>query len=133
MKIFGHVISFVCPKQLLEPMRSLLTWLHRHFEFKKIEEVNHIYKEIRKKRLVSYSNQYWPKLLVFLTNLVLKKNGHNHLDSRYIGITFLKETVNVYWQKSAYLPFLDITFAETKPHSVKKRWHIINYPYPVTF
>ena len=45
---FSPVISFVCAKQLLEPMR-LVTRLQDNFEFKKIEEIIHTYNEIREK------------------------------------------------------------------------------------
>ena len=44
MKDFGHIISFVCAKQLLEPMRPVVTSLQGklaevYFGFKKIVEV----------------------------------------------------------------------------------------------
>ena len=49
MKNLGHVISFVCAKQQVEPMRSLVTCPQGNFGVKKIEEVNHIYEETREK------------------------------------------------------------------------------------
>ena len=92
MKNLVHIISFVCLcKQLLEPVRSLVTYLQGNFEFKKTEEkIIHIAIKKQLKRLMSYFSQYTPKLLVWLS-LVLKRNGHNHEDSRRIGLLFLQK------------------------------------------
>ena len=54
MKDFGHIISFVCEKQLPEPMRPVVTSLQGklaevYIGFKKIEEVIYIYEETREK------------------------------------------------------------------------------------
>ena len=46
---FGHVVRFVCAKQLLEPMRLLVSCPQSNFIFKKIDEIIHIYKETREK------------------------------------------------------------------------------------
>ena len=73
--------SFVFVKQLLEPMRSLVAYLKINFGFTKIgEQLISIKKHV--KRLMSYVNQYGPKLFVWLTSLVLKKKGQNHVESR---------------------------------------------------
>ena len=39
MKNFGHIVTFVRVKQLLEPMQSLITCLQRNFGFKKMDEI----------------------------------------------------------------------------------------------
>ena len=49
---FGHIFSFVCAKQMLEPMRLLVTALQEkfaevYFGFQKIEEIIKSYTEIR--------------------------------------------------------------------------------------
>ena len=49
MKNFGHIISLVCVKQLLGPMRSLVACLQGNFGFKKVEEIIHSFKQTRKK------------------------------------------------------------------------------------
>ena len=48
---YDYVISFICVKELLEPIRSLVTCLQDNFEFKGIAEIIHIYKEIRENLL----------------------------------------------------------------------------------
>ena len=90
MKNFSHIISFSCAKQLLELMRLLVTCLKRNFAFKKIDEIILIKtKPVRK--LMSYFSQFNSKLLLWVTNLGLKRNGQDHRDSRYIWITFFQK------------------------------------------
>ena len=65
--------------------------------FKRIEKITYIYKETREKvdeRLKSV-NTNWTltntKLLLLLTDLLLKWNDHIYEDSRWIGIAFLRK------------------------------------------
>ena len=49
---FGHIFSFVCAKEMLEPMQPLVTalqgrFLEVYFGFQKIEGIIKPYKEIR--------------------------------------------------------------------------------------
>ena len=49
---FGYIVSFICAKEMLEPMRPLVTALQGrlvevYFGFQKIEEVINCYAEIR--------------------------------------------------------------------------------------
>ena len=48
MENLDHIISFVCAKQLLEPMRLLVTWLQENFAFQKTEEIIYIYKLVKR-------------------------------------------------------------------------------------
>ena len=59
----------------------LVTCLQGNFKFKKIKDIIHIYKETRKKA-ESYFNHYMIKLLVWLTNLGLKRSDQNHVHCR---------------------------------------------------
>ena len=52
MKNFGHIFNFVCAKDILEPMRPIVTSLQGHlidvyFGYKKIEDVTNHYSGIR--------------------------------------------------------------------------------------
>ena len=49
MKNVDHIISFVCVKEMLKPMRSLVSCLQGNFRFKKAMEIIHIYKETLEK------------------------------------------------------------------------------------
>ena len=63
MKKLDYTISCVCAKQLLEPMRTSVTYLQGNLRFKMIEEIIHTYKEIREKT-VELTQSCTPKLLV---------------------------------------------------------------------
>ena len=77
LKKLGHITDFVCAKQLLETMRSLVTYLQDSFVS------IHIYNETRKKddELFQFQRTY-AKTVSFANNLVLKRNSHNHVKSR---------------------------------------------------
>ena len=52
MKNFGHIFNFVCAKEILEPMRPIVTSLQGrlidvYFGYKKIEDVTNHYSGIR--------------------------------------------------------------------------------------
>ena len=49
MKNCRYIISLIYAKQLLEPIRSFVFYLQGNFEFKKIEEIIHIYIETHEK------------------------------------------------------------------------------------
>ena len=57
MKNFVHIISFVCAKQQLEPMRWFVTYLQGNFGFKKIEEIIDI-KKIRERCDEIFQSEY---------------------------------------------------------------------------
>ena len=81
MKIFGHIVSFNCAKQLLEQMWALVTRLQSNFGLWRLRRSFTSPKK-HVKRLMSYFSQYKPRLSVWLTNFVWKRNGHFHLNSR---------------------------------------------------
>ena len=111
MKDFGHIISFVCAKQLLEPMRPVVTSLQGklaevYFGFKKIEEVIYIYEETREKADVRFHSVYAEAVSL------AEKFGSEEKRTRLCGRqknreNIPSETVKEYWQRSVYLPFLD--------------------------
>ena len=76
VKKFGHIVSFVGAKNLLESMGRLVTCLHGSFGFKKIEEIIHIYKETSERTDELFQSVY--------TEAVSLGNdfGHNHAESR---------------------------------------------------
>ena len=69
------------------------------------------------KRLISDYYQYTPTLLVWLTNLVLKRNDHVFVDSR----------CNDQGMLTKHVPFLDVAFAELKPRFIQEKNHIVSF------
>ena len=118
MKDFGHIISFVCAKQLLEPMRPVITSLQGklaevYFGFKKIEEVIYICEETREKPDERFHSVYAEAVSL------AEKFGSEEKQPRLCGRqknreNIPSETVKEYWQRSVYLPFLDVACAEMK-------------------
>ena len=104
-KSFDRIASSVCVKQLLEPMRSLLTYLQRNFGFKKIEDYDKLFQSLYVEAC-SLANEF----------------GIEEKWSELCG-----QQINWNSIPSVYLPFLDTTFVGIKPRSVKKRRHIMNY------
>ena len=104
-------------------MRPLVPFLQgklseAYFGFKKIEEIIHICEETRGKTDNDF-NQYMPKQLGWLINLVRKRNM---LCGQYINRkNVLSDVMTQYRQKSVYLLFLDVTFTEMKPRFSREK------------
>ena len=65
--------------------------------------------------------KYKLKLLVWLTNFLLKRNDHVSLDGIYFGITFLQKlSRNTAKQYTLHFLILDVAFTEMKPQSRKE-------------
>ena len=75
------------------------------------------------KRLMNDFKHYGMKLLACLTNLVLRRNKHVFVDSRYIGITFLqKRSINT--NKGQYIYYsLKLNLVTWNLVLVKKKDH----------
>ena len=122
MKNFCHINSFLCAKQFVGPMRSLVTCLQGNFGFTKIKET---YNETREKAEVLFQSVYAEA--VSLANEFGIEEKWSESWGQQINWNITLEIVKEYWQRSVYLPFLDIAFVKMKPCSVKKRGHIMNY------
>lgn len=73
MTSFGHIVSFVCAKEMLEPMRPLVTALQGrlvevYFGFQKIKEVVSSYTDVRNE-IDSWSQRVYAKAIT-LSELV---------------------------------------------------------------
>ena len=81
MKNFGHIITFVWAKQLLELMRSLVVCHQGNFELKKIEDIIQISKETREKADKLFQSVY-AEAASLADKFVIERNHQNHVDSR---------------------------------------------------
>ena len=125
-KNFGHIISFVYEKQLLELVWSLVVCLQDNFRFKKIEDIIHIYKKTRDEL---FQSAVYAEAGSLAYGFGAEEKWSDLVDSRQIRITFFSETVKKYRQRSVYFPFLDIAFWVVKPRSVKKRGRYRKYAF----
>ena len=125
---FGHIVSFICAKEMLEPMRPLVTALQGrlvevYFGFQKIEEVIKSYAEIRS-AIDSWFQRMYQKA-VTLSELVgsteerprvcgRQRNRENHPAESDIQ----------HWKRTVATPFLDVICSELKSRfSKEKRAH----------
>ena len=81
MKNFGHIITFVWAKQLLELMRSLVVCHQGNFELKKIEDIIQISKETREKADKLFQSVY-AEAASLADKFGIERIHQNHVDSR---------------------------------------------------
>ena len=125
---FGHIVSFVVSKELLEPMRSLVSSLQGrlvevYFGFLKIDQVINKYAEIRKEIDTWYHRMY--NKVLALVNVVGSAETFPKVCSRQRHCDNLPaENTLGYWKCTVVIPFLDIVCEEIKDRfSKEKRAH----------
>jgi hypothetical protein len=128
MKNFGHIFNFVCAKEMLEPMRPLVSSLQgRHVEvyfgYNKIEDVTSFYNDIRSEIDLWFLRMY--QKVLNLCELVQYTEERPRLCSRQMNRDNTPaESVAEYWKRTVAIPFLDIICLELKCRFSKdKRAH----------
>lgn len=128
MKSFSHIVTFVCCMELLEPMRPIVSSLQGrlvevYFGFQKIEEVTHVYNEIRRNIDTCYDRMYLKVLA--LATLVGSEEQRPRTNRRQTNRENVPaETVKTYWKRVVVIPFLDTISSElTSRFSKDKRAH----------
>ena len=115
---FGHIVNFVCAKELLEPMRPIVCALQGklievYFGFQKIEEVIFSYQEIRNEINMRFQLMY--EKVKTLAEMVGSTEQRPRVCSRQKNQENCPaETVQEYWGRTVAIPFLDAICAELK-------------------
>ena len=128
MKNFGHIFNFVCAKEILEPMRPIVTSLQgrlidAYFGYKKIEDVTNHYSGIRADIDAWFARMYTKVLS--LAELVQSTEERPRACNRQQNRDNTPaETVPSYWKRSVAIPLLDTVCAELQSRfSEEKRAH----------
>lgn len=128
MKNFGHIFNFVCAKEILEPMRPIVTSLQGrlidvYFGYKKIEDVTNHYSGIRADIDAWFARMYTKVLS--LAELVQSAEERPRACNRQQNRDNTPaETVPSYWKRSVAIPLLDTVCAELQSRfSEEKRAH----------
>ena len=128
MKNFGHIFNFVCAKEILEPMRPIVTSLQGrlvdvYFGYKKIEDVTNHYSGIRADIDAWFARMYTKVLS--LAELVQSTGERPRACNRQQNRDKTPaETVPSYWKRSVAIPLLDTVCAELQSRfSEEKRAH----------
>ena len=106
MTSFGHIVSFICAKEMLELMRPLVTALQGrlvevYLGFQKIKEVISSYTEIREV-IDSWFKRVYVKA-VTLAQLVGSTEGRPHVCSNRENQPAESDTQ--YWKRTLAIPF----------------------------
>lgn len=125
---FGHIVCFVCAKDMLEPMLPLVSALQGelmevYFGFQKIDQVTDSYQDIRTD-VDSWFTRMYSKTLI-LAALVGSSEQRPRICSRQQNReNYPSNSVADYWKRSVVVPFLDVICAElTSRFSEDKRAH----------
>ena len=128
MSNFGHIVNFVCAKELLEPMRPLVCALQGelmevYFGFQKIEEVICCYQEIRSEINARFQLMY--EKVKTLAEMVGSTEQRPRVCSRQRNRENCPaETVQEYWRRTVAIPFVDVICSELQCRfSEDKRAH----------
>lgn len=127
---FGHIFSFVCAKEMLEPMRALVTALQGrlvevYFGLQKIEGIIKCYTEIRNAIDAWFQRMYQKALS--LSELVGGSEERPRICSRQRNREdYPAESAAQYWKRMVAIPFLDVSAQNSKVASARKRGHIMN-------
>ena len=122
------IFSFVCAKEVLEPMRPLVTALQGrlvevYFGFQKTEEISKCYTEIRN-AIDAWFRRMYQKALS-LSELVGWSEERPRVCSRKRNReSYPAESAAQYWKRTVAIPFLDVICSELKSRfSKEKRAH----------
>lgn len=125
---FRHIFSFVCAKEMLEPMRPLVTALQGrlvevYFGFQKIEEIIKYCTEIRN-AIDAWFQRIYQKALS-LSELIGGSEERPRFYSRQRNReSYPAESAAQYWKRTVAIPFLDVICSELKSRfSKEKRAH----------
>ena len=125
---FGHIVSFVVSKELLEPMQPLVSsfqgrLVEVYFGFSKNDQVIDMYAEIRKEIDTWYHRMY--NKVLALANVVGSAETFPRVCSRLRHRDNLPaENALEYWKRTVAIPFVDIVCEEIKDRfSKEKRAH----------
>ena len=128
MTSFGHIFNFVCAKEMLEPIRPLVSALQGqlvdvYFGFKKVEEVISFYSDMRTDIDVWFLRMY--QKVLNIAELVQSSEARPRVCSRQRNRDNTPaESVAEYWKRTVAIPFLDIVCSEIKCRfSKEKRAH----------
>ena len=114
IRSFGHILCFVCARDMLEPMRPLVSALQGHlvevhFGFKKVGEVMNSYTDIQSGIDAWFKHLYMKVLR--LSELVGSADERPCVNRR--GTT-PAEMAKEYWKRAVAIPFLDIVLSQLK-------------------
>lgn len=125
---FGHIISFICAKEILEPMRPLVKALQGRLVevylcFSRVDEVASCYADIRSEVDMWFKNMYVK--VQALAALVGSAEQFPRVCSRQRNQKNCPaDTAAEYWKPTVAIPFLDIVCEEIKCRfSEEKRAH----------
>ena len=113
-------------KETVQPMQPLVTCRQFNFGFKKIGQMIHICKEALEKTDELFQSVY-AGCVSLANKLGVEETWSPSLKQQVNRNNIPSERFKEYWQRSKYLPFLDIAFAGPKTRSDKKGGHIINF------
>ena len=112
MTNFGHIVSFVCTKEMLEPIRPIVCALKGelvevYFGFQKIEEVTSCYRDIRNE-IDSWFQRMYEKA-VTLAKMVGSTEQRPRVCSRQRDRENCPaQSVEQYWNRTVAIPFVDV-------------------------
>lgn len=125
---FGHIVSFICAKEVLEPMRPLLKALQGrlvevYLGFSRIDEVASSYAEIRSEVDTWFQRIY--ANVQALADLIGSTEQFPRVTSTQRNRNNCPaDTAAEYWKRTVVIPFLDIVCEEIKCRfSEEKRAH----------
>ena len=115
---FEHIVSFICAKEMLEPMRPLLSSLQgelmeMYLGFEKIDQVIESYQLIRDD-IDSWFNRVYAKVLRLAESIGSHEQCPRMCRRQRNRKNHPSDSVAQYWKVTTVIPFLDIVYSELK-------------------